>query len=109
MNRVSSSEASEVYKGQDLIKSNGLGRVFLTGNEERQERVAWQRMQNYMFSGQYQAFGNLMSQVTMAALVTWGAFLVITGRLPVGRLAAAPLLGGPIRQPGPHALGRRTH
>ncbi len=96
---------SQIMGSIDLIKSNGLGRVFLTGNEERQERVAWQRMQNYMFSGQYQAFGSLMSQVTMAALVTWGAFLVITGRLPVGGLAAALLLGGKILQPWQQALG----
>lgn len=96
---------SQIMGSIDLIKSNGLGRVFLTGNEERQERVAWQRMQNYMFSGQYQAFGSLMSQVTMAALVTLGAFLVIAGRLPVGALAAALLLGGKILQPWQQALG----
>ncbi len=96
---------SQIMGSIDLIKSNGLGRVFLTGNEERQENVAWQRMQNYTLSGQYQAFGNLMSQVTMAALVTWGAFLVISGRLPVGGLAACLLLGGKILQPWQQALG----
>ncbi len=96
---------SQIMGSIDLIKANGLGRTFLTGNEERQERLAWQRMQNAMFSGQYQAFGSLMSQVTMAALVTWGAFLVIAGRLPVGALAAALLLGGKILQPWQQALG----
>jgi ABC-type bacteriocin/lantibiotic exporter with double-glycine peptidase domain len=89
----------------DLIKSNGLGRFFLIGNEERQERLAWQRMLNNNATGQYQAFSSLMNQATMAAIVTWGAFLVITGNLLVGALAACLLLGGKILQPWQQALG----
>lgn len=56
----------------DLIKSNGLGRQFLVGNEQLQEELAWQRMVNNNFDGQVQAFGALMSQLTFAAIVTWG-------------------------------------
>ena len=89
----------------DLIKSNGLGRQFLVGNEQRQEELAWQRMVNNNFSGQYQAFGALMSQLTFAGIVTWGALLVIQGRLLVGALAAALLLAGKILNPWQQAMG----
>ena len=89
----------------DLIKSNGLGRQFLVGNEQRQEELAWQRMVNNNFSGQYQAFGSLMSQLTFAGIVTWGALLVIQGRLLVGALAAALLLAGKILNPWQQAMG----
>ncbi len=89
----------------DLIKSNGLGRQFLVGNEQRQEELAWQRMVNNNFSGKYQAFGSLMSQLTFAGIVTWGALLVIQGRLLVGALAAALLLAGKILSPWQQAMG----
>jgi ATP-binding cassette subfamily C protein LapB len=89
----------------DLIKSNGLGRHFLVGNEQRQEELAWQRMVNNRFTGQQQAFGSLMSQLTMAGIVTWGALLVIRGQLLVGALAAALLLAGKILSPWQQAIG----
>lgn len=89
----------------DLIKSNGLGRQFLVGNEQRQEELAWQRMVNNNFSGQYQAFGSLMTQLTFAGIVTWGALLVIQGSLLVGALAAALLLAGKILTPWQQAMG----
>ncbi|MCT0216099.1 hypothetical protein KQ298_07155 [Synechococcus sp. CS-1330] len=89
----------------DLIKSNGLGRQFRVGNEQRQEKLAWQRMVNNNFSGRYQAFGSLMSQLTFAGIVTWGALLVIQGRLLVGALAAALLLAGKILTPWQQAMG----
>jgi ATP-binding cassette, subfamily C, bacterial LapB len=91
-----------------LIKSNGLGRQFLVGNEERQEELAWQRMVNNNASGQYQAFGSLMSQLTYAGIVNWGALLVIEGRLMVGALAAALLLAGKILNPWQQAMGLWT-
>lgn len=96
---------SQLMGAIDLIKSNGLGRSFMIGNEDRQERLAWQRMKSQMFSGQQMAFGMLMNQITMACLVTWGAFLVISGQLVVGALAAALLLGGKVLQPWQQALG----
>lgn len=89
----------------DLIKSNGLGRQFLVGNEQRQEELAWQRMANNNFSGQVQAFGSLMGQLTFAAIVTWGALRVIQGELLVGALAAALLLAGKILTPWQQAMG----
>ncbi len=89
----------------NLIKSNGLGRQFLVGNEQRQEELAWQRMQNSEFSGKYMAFGSLMNQLTMASILTWGAFLVIHGDLLSGALAAALLLGGKILAPWQQAMG----
>lgn len=88
-----------------LIKSNGLGRQFLVGHERRQEQLAWQRMFNNSFSGRYQAFGSLMAQLTFAGIVTWGALLVIQGRLLVGALAAALLLAGKILNPWQQAMG----
>ena len=89
----------------DLIKSNGLGRQFLLGNEQCQEELAWQRMVTNNFSGQYQAFCALMSQLTFAGIVTWGALLVIQGSLLVGALAAALLLAGKILTPWQQAMG----
>ena len=88
----------------DLIKSNGLGRQFLVGNEQLQEELAWQRMVNNNFDGQVQAFGALMSQLTFAAIVTWGALRVIQGGLLVGALAAALLLAGKILSPWQQAM-----
>jgi len=96
---------SQLMSAIDLIKANGLGRFFLIGNEERQERLAWQRMQNNNATGEYQAFSSLMNQATMAAIVTWGAFLVITGQLMLGGLAACLLLAGKILQPWQQAMG----
>ena len=89
----------------DLIKANGLGRQYLLGHGRRQEELAWQRMQNALFSGQYQAFGALTSQVAMATMVTWGAFLVIGDRLHVGALAACLLLSGKVLSPWQQAMG----
>jgi len=88
----------------DLIKSNGLGRQFLVGNEQLQEELAWQRVVNNNFDGQVQAFGALMSQLTFAAIVTWGALRVIQGGLLVGALAAALLLAGKILNPWQQAM-----
>ncbi|MEB3264763.1 MAG: ABC transporter transmembrane domain-containing protein [Synechococcus sp.] len=88
----------------NLIKSNGLGRQFLVGNEQRQEELAWQRMHNSEFSGKYMAFGALMNQLTMASILTWGAFLVIHGDLLSGALAAALLLGGKMLSPWQQAM-----
>ncbi|MFM7313837.1 MAG: ABC transporter transmembrane domain-containing protein [Cyanobium sp.] len=88
-----------------LIKSNGLGRHYLVGNEERQEELSWQRMINNNASGQFQAFGALMGQLTYAGIVTWGALLVIEGRMMVGALAAALLLAGKILNPWQQAMG----
>jgi ABC-type bacteriocin/lantibiotic exporter with double-glycine peptidase domain len=88
----------------DLIKSNGLGRQFLVGNEQLQEELAWQRMVNNNFDGQVQAFGALLSQLTFAAIVTMGALRVIQGGLLVGALAAALLLAGKILNPWQQAM-----
>ena len=96
---------SKLMGSIDLIKSNGLARQFRVGNEQRQEALARQRMVNNNFSGRYQAFGSLMSQLTFAGIVTWGALLVIQGRLLVGALAAALLLAGKILNPWQQAMG----
>ena len=95
---------SKLMDSAELIKSNGLSRQVLIGNEQRQESLAWQRMINSQFNGQNQAFGALMAQLTYAGIVTWGAILVIDGRLLVGALAAALLLAGKILSPWQQAL-----
>ena len=89
----------------DLIKANGLARRYLVGHEQRQEELAHQRVENVQFSGQYQAFGSLTSQITLAAMVTWGAYLVISDRLMVGALAACLLLAGKVIGPWQQAMG----
>jgi ABC-type bacteriocin/lantibiotic exporter with double-glycine peptidase domain len=96
---------SQLMAAIDKIKSNGLARFFLVGNQDRQEQLARQRIKNNVLTGQYQAFGYLMGQITLASLVTWGAFLVIQGQLLVGALAACLLLGGKILQPWQEGLG----
>jgi ABC-type bacteriocin/lantibiotic exporter with double-glycine peptidase domain len=96
---------SQLMAAIDKIKANGLARFFLVGNQDRQEQLARQRIKNNVLTGQYQAFGYLMGQITLASLVTWGAFLVIQGQLLVGALAACLLLGGKILQPWQEGLG----
>ncbi|MEN9877659.1 MAG: hypothetical protein RLZZ158_698 [Cyanobacteriota bacterium] len=96
---------SQLMAAVDKIKANGLARFFLVGNQDRQEQLARQRIKNNVLTGQYQAFGYLMGQITLASLVTWGAFLVIQGQLLVGALAACLLLGGKILQPWQEGLG----
>lgn len=95
---------SQLVGAFDLIKSNGLGRQYLVGNERRYEELAHQRVINAQFSGQYQAFGALTSQVALAAMVTWGAYLVISDRLLVGALAACLLLAGKVLAPWQQAM-----
>ncbi|ABI47362.1 ABC transporter transmembrane domain-containing protein [Synechococcus sp. CC9311] len=83
----------------DLIKANGLNTQYLTSLEPLQERLSWRRMKNNQYLLKHQAFGNLVSQATLAAVATLGAILVINDRLLVGALAAAILLIGKIFNP----------
>lgn len=96
---------NQIMNGLELIRSNGLGRHYLLAHERRQEALAWQRMQDALFASRYQAFGSITSQVALAAMVTWGALLVIHGRLNVGALAACLLLSGKVLSPWQQALG----
>ena len=89
----------------DLIKANGLRDQLLVANERYQEEQAHQRLIHNSFSGSYQAFGSLMSQITFATGVTWGAVLVVNGWLSVGALAASILLLGKILSPWQQAIG----
>ena len=95
----------QLVASMEVIKANGLGRQYLVDHEQRQEELAWQRMQNAQFSGRYQAFGALTSQVALATMVTWGAFLVLTDQLLVGALAACLLLAGKVLTPWRAAMG----
>lgn len=88
-----------------LIKSNGLGSQFLVAGERYQEALARERVDHNTFVGRFQAFSSLMSQITFAAGVTWGAILVVNDRLLVGALAAALLLLGKILSPWQQAMG----
>ena len=89
----------------DLIKSNGLRDQLLVASARYQEEQSQQRLLHNSFSGSYQAFGSLMSQITFATGVTWGAVLVVNGWLSVGALAAAILLLGKILSPWQQAMG----
>ena len=93
-----------LVNASDLIRSNGLREKSLVDAEKYQENLASQRMVHNSFTGEYQAFGSLMSQITFATGVTWGAVLVIHGRLSVGALAAAILLLGKILSPWQQAM-----
>lgn len=89
----------------ELIKSNGLRDQLLVASERYQEEQAHQRLLHNSFAGSYQAFGSLMSQITFATGVTWGAVLVVNGWLSVGALAASILLLGKILAPWQQAMG----
>ena len=89
----------------ELIKSNGLREQMLVSNERFQEDQARERLIHNSFAGSYQAFGSLMSAITFATGVTWGAVLVVNGWLSVGALAASILLLGKILSPWQQAMG----
>ena len=88
----------------ELIKSNGLRDQMLVSNERLQEDQAHERLIHNSFAGSYQAFGSLMSSITFATGVTWGAVLVVNGWLSVGALAASILLLGKILSPWQQAM-----
>ena len=88
----------------ELIKSNGLREKILVANERLQEDQAHIRLIHNSFAGSYQAFGSLMSSITFATGVTWGAVLVVNGWLSVGALAASILLLGKILSPWQQAM-----
>ena len=94
-----------LVEASELIKSNGLRDQLLVVNERYQEEQAHERLIHNSFAGSYQAFGSLMSQVTFATGVTWGAVLVVNGWLSVGALAASILLLGKILSPWQQAMG----
>ena len=94
-----------LVEASELIKSNGLRDQLLVANERYQEEQAHERLIHNSFAGSYQAFGSLMSQVTFATGVTWGAVLVVNGWLSVGALAASILLLGKILSPWQQAMG----
>lgn len=94
----------KLIEAAELIKSNGLARQVLVGNEKRQEYLSDQRCYNNNINGKNQAFGALMSQLTYGGIVTWGAILVIDGQLLVGALSAALLLAGKILSPWQQAM-----
>lgn len=87
-----------------LIKANGLVRQYLVRHEKQLEEVAFQRKSNAQFTGQYQAFSAFASQMTLASMVTWGAYLVITEHLLVGALAACLLLTSKVLGPWQQAM-----
>ena len=94
-----------LVNASDLIKSNGLREQLLVTSERYQEEQSYQRLLHNSFSGNYQAFGSLMSQITFATGVTWGAVLVVNGWLSVGALASSILLLGKILSPWQQAMG----
>ncbi|QEY31883.1 hypothetical protein EVJ50_06140 [Synechococcus sp. RSCCF101] len=94
----------QIVRAISQIKSNGLGRKFLVGNEERQEDLSRVRIRSNTIAAKYQSFSSLMSQITLAATVTWGGILVINDRLLVGALAACLLLAGKVLSPWQQAM-----
>ena len=88
----------------ELIRSNGLRDQMLVSGEYLQEDQARERLIHNSFAGSYQAFGSLMSSITFATSVTWGAVLVVNGWLSVGALAASILLLGKILSPWQQAM-----
>jgi ATP-binding cassette, subfamily C, bacterial LapB len=92
----------------EFIKSNGLNRQVLFGNEQIQEKLSKHRFLRNAMNGKNQAFTAFMSQLTYASILTWGAILVIDGRLTFGALSAALLLAGKILGPWQQAMMQWT-
>lgn len=95
---------------------SGIQTVKLMGMEpqlqrrfERLQRTGAEASHDTILLGNgAQILGNLFSNVTMIAVVTTGAFMVISGNLTMGTLAACTLLSGRTIQPLLRGLGLWT-
>ena len=95
----------QLINAAEFIKVNGMRDQLLVINEQYQEEEAYGRLNHNIFSGSYQAFGSLITQITIVTGITWGAVLVVNGWLSVGALAASILLLGKILAPWQQAIG----
>ena len=98
----------ETLSGIHTIKALGLERFFLRRSERLQNRMSNCHFRVSLSNNVASNLGMLFSRIMTVAVVSFGALLVIDGRMGTGGLAACILLSGRIMQPVQRALGLWT-
>lgn len=99
----------ETLKGIHTIKALALNAMTLRRHEACQEKSDAAIESVMHQSALAQTLGVMFSQINMAALVAFGALLVLDGSMTVGALAASTLLGGRALQPLQSAMSLWTN
>lgn len=98
----------ETLRGIFTVKVLALANLLLRRHEALQEASAVSVRRTMYQSSLAQTVGGVFSQINLAALVAFGALLVLGGGMTVGALAACTLLSGRALQPLQTALGLWT-
>ncbi|GLQ06884.1 hypothetical protein GCM10007924_21050 [Sneathiella chinensis] len=99
----------EVLTGIHTVKSLALEAQMVRRYERLQETTANVIRNVSLQHNLAQGLGTSFSQLTLIAVASFGAFLVIDERLTIGGLAACTLLSGRALQPLLRAMGVWTH
>lgn len=89
----------EVLSGIHTVKALAMENLMLRRYERLQETCSYSDHDVVLFTNANLALGQLFSQLTMVAVVSYGAVLVMDAELTVGGLAACTLLAGRALQP----------
>lgn len=81
------------------VKSNTMERQMMRRFELLQDQTVATSHRLILFSGFAQNFGAMVSQLSIAAIGLFGAYLVINGAIGIAELAACMMLNGRIIQP----------
>ena len=98
----------EALGGIQTIKGLAMEALMQRRYERLQESAAAATYRNTFLSNLAQGLGSLLSNLTLVAVASVGATLVIAGELTIGGLAASTLLAGRTVQPLLRALGLWT-
>lgn len=90
---------AELLTNMATIKSNRMERQMTRRFEMLEDQTVDISQRLIRFSGLTQNFSAVFSQLTVASLGLFGAFLVINGTIGIAELAACMLLNGRIIQP----------
>ncbi|MEM1370991.1 MAG: ABC transporter transmembrane domain-containing protein, partial [Pseudomonadota bacterium] len=90
---------SEVLAKIATVKCNTMERQMARRFELLQDQTVVSSQRLILFSGFAQSFGFTVSQLSIAAMGLFGAFLVIHGAIGIAELAACMMLNGRIIQP----------
>ncbi|MEM6311722.1 MAG: ABC transporter transmembrane domain-containing protein [Pseudomonadota bacterium] len=90
---------SEVLAKIATVKSNTMERQMTRRFEKLQDQTVNTSHKLILFSGFAQSFGAFVSQLSIAGIGLFGAFLVIQGFIGIAELAACIMLNGRIIQP----------
>ena len=90
---------SEVLSKIATVKSNTMERQMTRRFELLQDQTVVTSQKLILFSGFAQSFGSIVSQLSIAGIGLFGAYLVIVGSIGIAELAACMMLNGRIIQP----------